>query len=146
MVVTTISELSLCFCLTFYKQHLLHAKLYRRNEKNMSFHLIPKLWWMNRSIVIGPYTCNTCYNKSLIQSICNSISLLLLGLYILYIWFLLYCLFHLFKLIWMLWIHTFLAVFILLLIIKCFGMKLFVPCFCKYQYARHACMYYCCNI
>ena len=47
------------FAYNFYKQHLLHVKLYKRNEKNMSFHLISKtpFRWMNPK-VIESYTFN----------------------------------------------------------------------------------------
>ena len=45
------------FAYNFYKQHLLHIKFHRRNEKNRGFHLIPKtpFQWMNPK-VIGLYT------------------------------------------------------------------------------------------
>ena len=45
------------FAYNFYKQHLLHVIFHRRNEKNRSFHLIPKTPFRSMNPkVIGSYT------------------------------------------------------------------------------------------
>ena len=42
------------FAYNFYKQHMLHVKFHRRNEKNRGFHLIPKTPFrsMNPKVII----------------------------------------------------------------------------------------------
>ena len=53
MVIMVVTELSL----RFRKQHLLHVKFHRRNEKNRGFHLIPKTPFRSMNPkVIGSYT------------------------------------------------------------------------------------------
>ena len=57
--VTSENVAKIWFAYNFYKQHLLHVKLHRHNEKNRGFHLILKtpFQWMNPKVIVS-YTFN----------------------------------------------------------------------------------------